>query len=75
MINTFSKSVVLGGELIVLHGGLVKSIFEALDGMRRLLLLDMRVVDSADLLAFLGRGFFNTVQFIFNSANSEIFIV
>lgn len=72
VVNALSKSVVLSGELVVLHGGLVKPIFEALDRVRRLLLLDMRVVDSSDLLALLGCSFFNAFQFIFDSSDSKI---
>ena len=64
MVNSLSKSVILRGELVVLHGRLVKPIFEALDRVRRLLLLDMRVVDSADVLALLGCFFFNAFLFM-----------
>ena len=71
MVNSLPKSVVLGGELVVLHRGLVEPIFEALDRMRRLLLLDVRVVDTADLLALLRRFFFDACQLIFNCSDSK----
>jgi hypothetical protein len=50
----------------------VKPIFEALDRVRRLLLLDMRVVDAADLLAFLSCLRFDALQLIFDCSDSEI---
>jgi hypothetical protein len=72
VVNSLPKSVVFSGELVVLDRRLVKPIFEALDRVRRLLLLDMRVVDAADLLAFLSCLRFDAFQLIFDSSDSEI---
>ena len=72
VVNSLPKSVVFSGELVVLDRRLVKPIFEALDRVRRLLLLDMRVVDAADLLALLRRLFFDACQLIFDCSDSEI---
>ena len=71
VVNSFSKSVVLSGEFVVLNRRFVEPIFEALDRVRRLLLLDVRVVDAADLLALLRRFFFNACQLIFDCSDSE----
>lgn len=72
VVNSLPKSVVFSGELVVLDRRLVKPIFEALDRVRRLLLLDMRVVDAADLLALLRRLRFDAFQLIFDCSDSEI---